>query len=373
MKRLLFGAGNIARVVVAQYSLQGVYFDGVIVSDVNCNPKTFYGIGVHDVFFYVGEKDSIEIVLGISDMYVEEVICTLKRNGYRNIIHPDLKPMRYKYFLSASQSDYLKAWYFAVTGKMIQWDKLVGYNEKIQWLKINDNDPRKRELSDKYAVREYVRGRIGDKYLVPLLGVWENFSEIDFKLLPDMFVLKCNHGSGWNMIIRDKEELVYDEARKKFDLWMSLDYSDSFGLELNYNGIAPKIIAEKLLLIPGQTDIEDYKFFVFHGKVRMIQVDIDRSTNHKRNIYTPNWEYIPVSILYPTAKECSVPKPKCLPEMIDIAESLGKDFKHVRVDMYLVGDHIYFGEMTFYHGSGIEPIIPEYYEEIMGSWIQLED
>lgn len=140
---------------------------------------------------------------------------------------------------------------------------------------------------------------------------------------------------------------------------------------MHYKGIVPQILAEELLLTENGEDLKDYKIFVFNGKAKLIQVDIDRQHEHRRNIYDLEWNYIPVSILYPTAPKVIVEKPDCLQEMIIVAEKLGKGFKHVRVDLYICNNRIFFGEMTFTHGSGTEKFTPVSYERQMGDWILL--
>ena len=372
MKRFIFGAGKCARSVIADSVLsRNDKFEGIVVSSLYGNVSVLYDLQVFELEEVLNTYgNSIEVVLGVSDRYKNEVKTLLKNSGITEIIDWREKELCYKDYSSISEREYLSLWYFAVTGKVLDWNNLVSYNEKIQWIKVFDCSKKKKRLADKFLVRDYILNRIGNEYLIPLLGVWEKFDDIGFSVLPDSFVLKCNHGSGWNEIINDKNNIDTHSMGAKFTTWLNTDYADTPGLELQYKDIKPLIIAEELLDdLSGE--IPDYKFFVFNGKVRLIQVDITRATNHRRNIYTPSWEYLPVSIHYPSAPDMIIERPQCLEKMILIAEELGKEFIHVRVDLYLVNGKIYFGEMTFTHGNGIEVFDPEKFGIEMGNWIRL--
>lgn len=266
----------------------------------------------------------------------------------------------------------LGKWYYAVTGRDPGFIKNpITYNDKIQWLKIYDMSSLKSRLADKYLVREWVAREIGEEYLIPIYGVWKSFDEIEFDKLPQKFVLKCNHGSANSILVDNKNCINYTEQKKKFDYWVSLNYGFRNGFELQYRDIEPRIIAEYKLENNDGSQVDDYKFFVFNGDVKIIQVDIDRFGNHRRNFYTTEWEYIPMSVLYPTDKNVEVARPLKLEKMIAIARKLAGGFIHVRVDLYYLKEQIYFGEMTFTHGSGVEPFIPERYGEEMGKWMAL--
>lgn len=372
MKKFVFGAGHDARSVVADALLtKKKRYEGAIVSSMIGNPDMLYSMRVYSVEEAVYKYgNEIEVVLGVSDKYRGEARRILLDYGITHIIEIDCSLLGYSSYPNVTMPEYLQIWFFAVTGRKLDWDNLKYYDEKIQWLKIFDCTERKRELADKYLVRNFIRENIGDKYLVPIYGKWNHFEDIEFNKLPNSFVLKCNHGSGWNEIVYDKKKINMEELKDKFTYWLSCDYADTPGLELQYKGITPLIIAEKLLE-DESGDVRDYKFFVFDGKVELIQVDICRDSNHRRNIYTPDWKYLPVSIHYPTASDVIIERPVVLEEMIDIAENLGKEFIHVRVDLYLVNEEIYFGEMTFTHGNGIEEFDSKELELKMGNWIKL--
>lgn len=370
-KILLFGAGMQARRTALEYLQNHESIDAVVVSDKSCNPDTFFGVPVISIEEALAYRESSTVIVGVTDAYHDEVTKLLKDNGFTDVRIPINTTIDYEILSDDVKKKYLSEWYIAVTGEKLDWGNLRSYNEKMQWLKLFDRVKEKSRYADKYLVRDYVKDVIGDRYLIPLLGVWDKYDDIDFNELPDEFVLKCNHGSSWNEIIHDKSKADKVLLKEKFDAWMSTNFVDLFGMELHYGYITPKIIAEKLLRIEGESDIPDYKFFVFDGEVKLIQVDIDRSQNHRRNLYTPEWEYVPASICYPTAPEVNIPKPGCLMEMIEISEKLAEGFIHVRVDLYLVEDRIYFGEMTFTHGSGQEKFSPKEFGYKMGEWISL--
>lgn len=268
---------------------------------------------------------------------------------------------------------FLKAFFQMFMGYPLNLDNPKTFNEKIQWLKVYDSTPLKGKLADKYLVRNYVNDVIGGQYLVPMLGIWEKFNEIDFEKLPERFVLKCTHGSGMNKIIQSKRNINYTETKMQFEQWLAINYAYQSGMEMHYQYISPRIIAEEYLQTEDGSDLRDYKVHVFNGKAKLVQVDIDREHIHRRNLYTTEWEYLPYSLLYPTASDVVIHKPECLEELIRLSEMLAKGFIYVRVDFYIVKKHIYFGEMTFTHGSGVEKFTPDLLDSEMGEWMQLPD
>ena len=279
----------------------------------------------------------------------------------------------YAYYSSLPPEKYpeeLKLWYRRVTNEELDLDNPQTYNEKIQWMKLYDSTPLKTRLADKYLVRAWVKQKIGGEYLIPLLGVWDSFDEIDFDKLPNQFVLKANHGSGWNIIVKDKSTFDKEEARKKFDVWMHTNFAFRAGLELHYMNIPPKIIAEEYMENLGS--LYDYKVCCADGKPRFLWIDIDRYTDHRRVVYSLDWERLSFQINEKVLVDSrDYPKPECLEEMIGAAEILCKEFAQVRVDFYVVDGKLYFGEMTFTDASGGSRIVPREMEYEIGSWITL--
>ncbi|MCC7532442.1 MAG: glycosyl transferase [Bacteroidia bacterium] len=223
------------------------------------------------------------------------------------------------------------------------------FNEKINFLKLNCRNSLYPILADKVAVRNYVSKVIGDKYLIPVINTFSNVTEINFAELPNAFILKTNHGSGWNTIIKDKKTCDIRKIKKKFSKWLKMD-AGILSREWHYSQIKPCIICEELI---GENP-EDYKFHCFNGKVKYIQVDEDRFIQHKRTIFNETWEYIPISYCYNINNKIHN-KPSKLNEMIEIAEKLSKEIIYVRIDLYLVKNHIYFGEITLHPEGGVGP------------------
>ncbi len=208
-------------------------------------------------------------------------------------------------------------------------------------------------MADKYLVRDWVKEKVGEEYLIPLLGVYDKFEDIDFDKLPNQFVIKCNHGSGYNIIVKDKSKLNLVEVKAKLDKWVSKDYTSNAGMELHYWNIPHKIIIEKFIQNEHCEDLNDYKFYCFDGDVKYIQVVSDRTNGaYKVCFYDKNWNKQSWwnNVFY----EKEIEKPHKLIEMIKLASKLSEEFNFVRVDLYhLDNDNIYFGEMTFTPNSGI--------------------
>lgn len=279
----------------------------------------------------------------------------------------------YYYFKGLDPSRYADAlteWYYHKTGQTLDLEHPRTYNEKIQWLKLYDSTPRKGELSDKYLVRDYVRKKIGEQYLIPLLGVWDRADDIPFDELPERFALKTTHGSKWNIIVQDKRQLDVKNTRKKLNKWLKTDFAFYDGLELHYHYIKPRVIAEEYIENAGG-EINDYKVFCFDGKARYILFLTGRQTCLKKAVYDTSWNLMPF-LDGGTRLEQEVPKPANLIELISLAEKLAEGFTHVRVDFYCLNNGaIKFGEMTFTPTSGQSLWDPEEYNLILGNLIHL--
>ena len=246
------------------------------------------------------------------------------------------------------------------------------YNEKIQWLKLYDSTPIKTRLADKYLVRDWIKEKIGEEYLIPLLGVYDRFEEINFDKLPKQFVIKCNHGCGYNIIVKDKSQLDLIETKANLDKWMKENFAFKAGFEMHYRDIKPKIIIEKFIENKGTNDLYDYKFWCFNGKVEYIQFLSERNLDGlKMAFYDRNWVKQDFVYSYPLDKK-NMPRPDNLDLMITLVEKLAQDFSHVRVDFYRLNDgKLYFGEMTFTSASGTCKWTDERINQYFGSLIKL--
>ena len=243
------------------------------------------------------------------------------------------------------------------------------YNDKLQWLKLNWYDPLASKCADKYEVRQYVKETIGEEYLNDLLGVYESIDEINLDDLPKSFVLKGTHGSGFNIIVRDKEKMDWKREFKKMKKWLKTNYYWQ-NREWVYRDLKPRIICEKFLSDDSGNLPKDYKLFCFDGEPHFMFVASDRGGDTKFDFYDLEWNKIPVSQHYPNSNY-SIPKPNNLDHILDLSRKLSKGFPHVRVDFYLVEDKIIFGELTFFHFSGTKKFKPEKYDKIFGDLIDL--
>lgn len=298
-----------------------------------------------------------------------------KKKYYLSKLESKISSINYyysKFFLKESKyPKFLSKMYKKRTGDELNWGKIVTYNEKIQWAKLNDVTPIKVQLSDKLLVRSWIEEKIGKEYLIPLLGSWEKFEDIDFDKLPNQFVLKTNNGSGTNLIVKNKKELNKKEAKRKFDKWMKINFA-YLGFEMQYKEIKPMIIAESYIE-DKQGNLNDYKFLCFEGKVNYCWVDLNRFSDHRRNVYNTKWELQPWRQHYYENTDYQVNKPDGFDEMLQVASKLCSDFSHVRVDLYNVDGKIYFGEMTFTNGSGFEKIYPKEYSIMLGEMWKWEN
>lgn len=266
---------------------------------------------------------------------------------------------------------YISKIYKKRVGDNLDWNNLVSYTEKMQWVKLFDATDEKTRLSDKIEVRSWVADRIGEKYLIPSYGFMDSFDEIDFGSLPQKFVIKVNNGSGTNIIVKDKNDLNLKIAKARIDYWLSVDRSYIKGFELHYSKIKPRILIEKFIEYDGD-DLPDYKFLCFNGEVRYCWVDVGRYHTHKRNIYDLEWNLQNWNQYDYGNSSNNIPKPENFNEMIELASKLCQGFSHVRVDLYNINGDIFFGEMTFTNGSGFEKITPNEANIMLGKLWDLD-
>ena len=243
------------------------------------------------------------------------------------------------------------------------------FNEKLQWLKLYDRRPEYTEMVDKFAGKKYVSDKIGEQYVVPSLGVWNSFDEIDFSILPDQFVLKCTHDSGGIVICKNKADFDYEAAKKKLTECLKRNYYYN-GREWPYKNVRRRIIAETYI---GDS-LNDYKLMCFNGRVEYSFVCSDRYSDEGLHVtfFDRNWNIMDFERHYPRRKE-GIEKPDNYEKMIELAETLSKGIPFVRVDFYDVAGKIYWGEMTFYPGDGFEEFEPEEWDYKLGQLIKLPE
>lgn len=271
---------------------------------------------------------------------------------------------------------YLSLRYRCQMGHWINWKNPKSFTEKIQWLKVYDYKPEYTQMVDKLAVKDYVAERIGQEYIIPTLGVWDRVEDIDWDSLPDQFVLKTTHGGGGCGVVVCPNKANLDKAMaiKKLQMSMQSNAGKTYR-EKPYLNVPRKIIAEKFMAVHKPkhndkvADLPDYKFFCFDGEPKFLY--ISDSPNHELVFLNTDWteaefgrsDYKPLTNI--------PPKPDNLDEMLDIARKLSKGKAHVRVDLYNVNNHIYFGELTFYTGAGFIPFTPKEYDKVLGEMLKL--
>lgn len=256
--------------------------------------------------------------------------------------------------------------------KKMNLENPTTYNEKLQWLKLYDRRPEYTTMVDKYAVKEYVANIIGEEYIIPTLGVWDKFDDIDFDLLPDQFVLKCTHDSGTVVICRDKSTFDIKAAKKKINGRLYYNYFYEHR-EWPYKNVKPRIIAEKYMEDNETQELRDYKFFCFDGKAKAMFIASDRFTpgvETKFDFFDMDYNHLDFTNGHPNA-DVYPEKPDCFEKMKELSEMVSANIPHCRVDFYVVNSKIYFGEITFFHWSGLMPFNPSKWDEIFGSWINL--
>ena len=225
-------------------------------------------------------------------------------------------------------------------------------------------------MADKYLVKKWVENKIGIEYIIPTIGVWDKFEDIDFNNLPEKFALKCNHGSGMNLIVTNKTKINFTKAKQTFDNWMNTNFAFVNGLELEYKNISRKIIAEEYIE-NYNNDIYDYKLWCYNGECDYIMVLSERKKNLKMSFYDKNWKLLPYHYMEKHNKPFK--KPNNLKKLLNLGEILSKGFKFVRVDFYILNnDTIKFGEMTFHSYSGIQKWESQKTDEIMGKKIKVK-
>lgn len=277
-----------------------------------------------------------------------------------------------KYFLRFLPDElYVRLYYFLRFKRILNLKNPKSYNEKLNWLKFNDRNPIYSIIVDKFLNREYIKGIIGEQYLVPLLGVWDNFDDIDFEKLPEKFVLKCNHDSGGLVICTDKNMLNMKEARSKIESSLECNFY-YIGREWQYKHIKPRIICEELLG-DGIVPPADYKFSCFNGKPDNVMVCYGRETGTtKYYFFDMDWNLKRYNGWGKKAPEnFTLPKPQNFDEMVRIAEMLSKPFYYSRIDLYNIDGKIYFGEVTLCPNSGFDANITEETDLLFGNKLKL--
>lgn len=268
-----------------------------------------------------------------------------------------------------SDSKYLRLLFRAEMGYKLDLNNPKTYNEKLQWLKLYDRNPIYTKFVDKYEVREYIKEKIGEEYLIPLIFVYDDVDEIDWDVLPNQFVLKCTHGSGSNIVCRDKEKLDIKGSKKKLNKWMKKNWY-WFGREWVYKELKPRIICEKYFVDDTKKGLKDYKFYCFDGEPKAMMVATERGIDTRFDFFDMEFNHLPFEQGAKNSEK-EIKKPQTFEEMKELAKKLSRGISHVRVDFYESDKKVYFGELTFFDSSGLAKFEPKEYDYIFGSWVDL--
>lgn len=244
------------------------------------------------------------------------------------------------------------------------------FNEKLQWIKLNDRNPLYTTLVDKYKVKQYVADKIGAEHVVPLLGVWDNVDEVEWDNLPNRFVIKCSHDCGGMVICKDKSKLDVENAIKKLKRCFKTDYYWK-SREWPYKNVEKKVFAEEYME-DEFGELRDYKWFCFDGEPKAMFIAADRSkeTETTFDFFDMDFNHLPFTNGHPNAVG-SIDVPKGFEKMKELATKLSQGLREVRVDFYDVNGQIYFGEFTFFHWGGMQPFVPVEWDYTFGDWIKL--
>lgn len=263
--------------------------------------------------------------------------------------------------------------YYASVGRVLNLRNPKRFTEKMQWYKINYENPLMTQCADKYAMRAYVTDNGYEEHLPTLYGVYDKFDEIDFDELSNSFAIKCNNGSGTNLFVTNKQDLDLIKTKEIVDSWEEVN-TLSIGREWVYKNIEQKIIVEELLVpedvFQQSNGLNDYKVLCFNGEAKYVWVDVNRANNHSRNFYDLSWQKLDVISDKPNYSG-ELTKPVGLEKMLEIANRFAKDFPFIRVDFYSINGHVYVGELTFYPWSGCVQFTPDSFDFEMGDLFTL--
>ena len=276
------------------------------------------------------------------------------------------------FYDSMPDEEYLKRMYKCEMGRELDLQNPKTLTEKMQWLKLYDRNPEYTALSDKYEAKSRIAALIGEEYVIPTLGVWDDVGDIDFDMLPEKFALKCTHDSGSVLLCMDRKRFSIPAARRK--LTRSLRRNFYFqAREWCYKDIKPRIIAEPYLTDESGSELKDYKIFCFNGNPEYVEVDFNRFIKHKLNPYDFDWNPLNFCDTSKNDYSADIPRPERLDDMREIARTLSRGKKLLRVDFYSIGSRIYVGELTFYPGGGFIHFDPPEVDYRYGALLRLED
>lgn len=276
----------------------------------------------------------------------------------------------YGFFNWLGDETYIKWRYRLIFNKRLDIENPISFNEKLQWLKLYDRNFEYTKMVDKYEAKKYVASIIGEKYIIPTIGIYDKFNDIDFEKLPKQFVIKCTHDSGGLIICKDKDKFDKNAARKKINKSLKRNYYYS-GREWPYKNVKPRILIEKYMEDIKTKELRDYKFFCFNGLPKFMFLAKDRQIGQtKFNFYDLDFNLLPFTQGHPNDLS-KISKPKTFDEMLELSKKLSANIPQIRVDFYEINGKVYFGELTFYHYSGFTKFEPEEWDKKLGDLINL--
>lgn len=269
-----------------------------------------------------------------------------------------------------SDENYLKFKFKHSLGYPLNLKNPHTFNEKIQWLKLNDIHPEYTQMVDKVTAKDYVASKVGKQYIIPTLGIWKTVDEINWESLPNQFVIKSSNDSGSVVICKDKSKLNIEEAKKKLRFLGMRDYT-KYSKEYPYKNVPHRFLAEAYMEDESGYELKDYKIFCSYGEPKFLFVATGRQQHDTRfDFYDTKFNHLPVLNGHPNA-DVWPQKPENFDEMLQVAGKLSEGMPQVRVDLYNVNGNIYFGELTFFHWSGIVPFEPQEWDFKFGELIKL--
>lgn len=384
----IFGAGQIGR-GQAYEVIKNIGFcvnfycdnyisEGTVVKD---------GLRIRGVQYLYDHKEDVLVFLCVSVKYQEQIIKQLKKHKVKNIISMEISDsyiaqimdeidkeddsVKRRWHVFYDDVEFLSPIFKKRTGYDLDIINPKTFNEKIQWLKLYDRNPVYTQMVDKYAVKKYVAEKVGEEYIIPTLGIYDTFNKINFDELPSQFVLKCTHDSGSVVVCDDKKNFDKDKARKLLEERLKINYF-WLGREWPYKNVSRRIIAEKYMATSAE--MIDYKFMCFHGEPKLIFTCTERFKEEglKVTFFDLNWNKMNFERYYPSSTK-KIERPHNLDLMIKLARKLSSKIPFVRVDLYEIEGRVYFGEMTFSPGGGMEDFRPVEWDYILGEWIKLDE
>lgn len=287
-----------------------------------------------------------------------------------NLVRKIKNWMIYKLVDFVSDETYIKWVFKRDMGYSLDLENPITFNEKLQWLKLNDKHPEYTNLVDKIEVKKIVSSLVGDKYIIPTIGTWDRLEDIDWERLPNQFVIKSTNDSGGVVVCKDKSKLDIEKSIQYLKTNGNRNYT-KYNKEYPYRDVPHRFIAEEYMADESGYELKDYKFFCFDGCPKFLFVATGRQNNDTRfDFYDTEFNHLPVTNGHPNADVWPI-KPINFEEMLEVASKLSQNIPHVRVDLYNINGHIYFGEMTFFHWSGTVPFMPKEWDKIFGDYLTL--